>query len=89
MNWTKIHIQSDAEPDLTPNSLEVLKRRYLAKDETGATSETPVDMFSRIARLLQLLTRSIQKMMMMLYVLPTCFMICCVRLNLFRTVRRL
>lgn len=35
--------------DLSENSLMVLKKRYLIKDETGQVIEKPVDMFKRVA----------------------------------------
>ena len=34
---------------LAPNSLTVLERRYLKKDEDGVPVETPADMFARVA----------------------------------------
>ncbi len=37
------------EPKLTVNALEVLKQRYLLKDETGAIKESPAQLFMRIA----------------------------------------
>lgn len=40
----------EEELQLTENALIVLERRYLIKDDNGATCETPVDMFRRVAR---------------------------------------
>jgi len=34
---------------LTPNAITVLERRYLKRDEKGKPTETPVDMFRRVA----------------------------------------
>lgn len=36
--------------DLTPNALTVLKKRYLKKDLRGQITETPFDMFRRVAK---------------------------------------
>jgi ribonucleoside-diphosphate reductase alpha chain len=38
------------EPKLTVNALEVLRARYLLKDETERIKETPAQMFTRIAK---------------------------------------
>ena len=35
--------------DLTPNSLKVLERRYLKKDDSGKVMETPEELFWRVA----------------------------------------
>ncbi|MEW6599947.1 MAG: vitamin B12-dependent ribonucleotide reductase [Nitrospirota bacterium] len=36
--------------DLSPSALKVLEKRYLKKDEEGRPSESPVDLFRRVAR---------------------------------------
>ncbi len=40
----------EKEFPLTENALTVLERRYLIKDENGVPSETPADMFRRVAK---------------------------------------
>jgi ribonucleoside-diphosphate reductase alpha chain len=42
-------LQVDIKPQLTPNSLAVLRRRYLAKDDQGHVVEAPEDLFIRVA----------------------------------------
>lgn len=52
MDWTEITVDPDTlpEPDLTENSRTVLKRRYLKCDKDGNPTETPKDLFWRVAR---------------------------------------
>ncbi len=37
-------------PELTPNALTVLERRYLLRDSAGVTVEKPAELFRRVAR---------------------------------------
>ncbi len=48
--WQKIKLKSAKKPELLENSLIVLEKRYLAKNDKGEIIETPVEMFQRIAR---------------------------------------
>lgn len=53
MSTTDIRKQDSitlVEPDLSPNALTVLEDRYLMRDETGQTAETPTELFDRVAR---------------------------------------
>ncbi|HPA74179.1 MAG TPA: ribonucleotide reductase N-terminal alpha domain-containing protein, partial [Spirochaetota bacterium] len=43
-------LSSKKKPSFGENALVVLEKRYLAKDGEGRVIETPVEMFSRIAR---------------------------------------
>ncbi len=44
-----MNIERLREPNLTENSLTVLKRRYLRKDDTGKVVETPKELYFRVA----------------------------------------
>jgi ribonucleoside-diphosphate reductase alpha chain len=43
-------LEIEEEPKLTVNSLEVLRKRYLLKNDKGEIVETPAQMFGRVAR---------------------------------------
>jgi ribonucleoside-diphosphate reductase alpha chain len=49
-NWADIRIASKLEPGLSENSRIVLEKRYLAKNEKGSITETPADLFKRVAK---------------------------------------
>jgi ribonucleoside-diphosphate reductase alpha chain len=42
-------LQVDIKPQLTPNSVAVLRRRYLTKNDQGQVIETPEELFIRVA----------------------------------------
>lgn len=44
------HKETYPEPRLTDNALRVLEARYLKKDESGNVTETPRDLFFRVAK---------------------------------------
>ncbi len=50
-NWREKcrNLQVDIKPQLTPNSLAVLRRRYLTKNDQGQVIETPEELFVRVA----------------------------------------
>lgn len=50
INWNDIMINSAAVHKLSENSIIVLEKRYLAKDDQGNIIETPARMFERIAK---------------------------------------
>ncbi len=50
INWTDISITSKLKPELSVNSKIVLEKRYLAKDDRGKITETPADLFKRVAK---------------------------------------
>jgi len=42
-------LKTEIKPEVTENSLKVLERRYLKKDDDGNVIETPAEMFRRVA----------------------------------------
>jgi len=45
-----VRLEDYPEPKLTENARRVLEARYLKKDESGRCTETPADLFRRVAR---------------------------------------
>jgi ribonucleoside-diphosphate reductase alpha chain len=43
-------VPSALKPDISPNGLTVLERRYLIRDEQGRALESPADLLNRVAR---------------------------------------
>ena len=43
-------VAGEPEPQLTPNAMAVLERRYLQRNEAGKVIETPKELFWRVAR---------------------------------------
>ncbi|MCU0848880.1 MAG: vitamin B12-dependent ribonucleotide reductase [Spirochaetes bacterium] len=50
MDWKDIVVSSKKNPSLSKNSLIVMEKRYLAKDDRGEVAETPRGLFERVAR---------------------------------------
>ena len=50
VNTNAIENKHDSEIKLTENALRVLEKRYLKKDKNGQPSETPEELFRRVAR---------------------------------------
>ena len=48
--FDKIKINSALKPELSKNSLTVLEKRYLMRNEKGDIIESPEDLFKRVAR---------------------------------------
>ncbi len=44
-----VNEERTARPELSENAINVLKARYLIRDESGQCTETPVDLFRRVA----------------------------------------
>jgi ribonucleoside-diphosphate reductase alpha chain len=49
MDWKNIKISSKKKPQLSENAVIVLEKRYLAKDDTGKTTENTEGLFKRVA----------------------------------------
>lgn len=47
---SEVRITDKVKAELTPNSMKVLQRRYLKKDDEGKVIETPEELFFRVAR---------------------------------------
>ncbi|PIP24302.1 MAG: ribonucleotide reductase, partial [Candidatus Nealsonbacteria bacterium CG23_combo_of_CG06-09_8_20_14_all_37_18] len=50
MKKAKKALSKDNAVDFTPNSLKILEKRYLLKDQNGVVAETVEGMFERIAK---------------------------------------
>jgi len=47
---TTVSSYDNTQPALSPNALRVLEKRYLIRDEAGRVTETPEQLFRRVAR---------------------------------------
>lgn len=47
---SEVRITDKVKAELTPNSIKVLQRRYLKKDDKGSVIETPEELFFRVAK---------------------------------------
>jgi len=47
---SEVRITDKVKAELTPNSMKVLQRRYLKKDDKGSVIETPEELFFRVAK---------------------------------------
>jgi ribonucleoside-diphosphate reductase alpha chain len=47
---SEVRITDKVKAELTPNSIKVLQRRYLKKDDEGSVIETPEELFFRVAK---------------------------------------
>ena len=47
---SEVRITDKVKAELTPNSMKVLQRRYLKKDDEGKVIETPEELFFRVAK---------------------------------------
>ncbi|MGB7063074.1 MAG: vitamin B12-dependent ribonucleotide reductase [Candidatus Zixiibacteriota bacterium] len=47
---SEVRITDKVKAELTPNSIKVLERRYLKKDDEGKVIETPEELFFRVAK---------------------------------------